>query len=157
MHRKKLQGTANTMCRVFCGWRLNQSKPNLVELGSGTLKIDALTGNCSFEEKSISQLTIAEELRLWLQSDLSASNIPIDALTGAKLAVNLSFSVVPWSAPEQEIFYLNGKAIRTEKMNRCVMECDSHVTTDDRVYRSQLTEVQQWPIGWPEKSRQVTR
>ncbi len=39
--------------------------------------------------------------------------------------------------------------MRTEKMNRCVMECDSNVTTDESVYRSMLMEVQEWPLGWP--------
>jgi hypothetical protein len=120
-----------------------------VKLGSGTLEIDAITGQCVFQGRTIAQLTIAEEMRAWLQQDLATNKIPIAALTGAHLAVKLSFSVVPWNAPTSEIFYLDGKAIRTEKMNRCVMECNRNVTTDESVYRSKLMEVQEWPLGWP--------
>jgi hypothetical protein len=149
MHRKRLQHVADTMCQMFCGWRLIESKPNLLKLGSGTLEIDAITGQCVFQGKTTGPLTIAEEIRAWLQQDLATNKIPIAALTGAHLAVKLSFSVVPWNEPTREIFYSDGKAIPTEQMNRCVMECDSNVTTDESAYRSKLMEVQEWPLGWP--------
>ena len=149
MHRKRLQHVADTMCQMLCGWRFNVSKPNLLNLGSGTLEIDAITGHCDFQGKRIGQLTIAEEIRAWLQQDLATNKIPILVLTGAHLAVKLSFSVVPWNEPTREIFYSDGKVVRTEKMNRCVMECDSNVITDEAAYRSKLMEVQEWPLGWP--------
>jgi hypothetical protein len=137
------------MCQMFCGWRLIGSKPNLVNLGSGTLEIDAITGQCLFQGKTIGLLTIAEEIRAWLQQDLATNRIPIAALTGAHLAVKLAFSVVPWNEPTREIFYSDGKAVRTERMNRCTMECNSRVTTDEAAYRSKLIEVHEWPLGWP--------
>ena len=137
------------MCQMFCGWRLIGSKPNLVKLGSGTLEIDAITGQCLFQGKTIRQLTIAEEIRTWLQRDLAANKISIAELTGAELAAKLSFSIVPWNETTREIFYSGGKAVRTEKMNRCVVECDSNVTTDEAEYRSKLIEVQEWPLSWP--------
>ena len=71
---------------MFCGWRLIESKPNLLKLGSGTLEIDAITGQCIFQGKATGQLTIAEEIRAWLQQDLATNKIPIAALTGAHLA-----------------------------------------------------------------------
>jgi hypothetical protein len=37
-------------------------------------------------------------------------------------------------------------------MNRCAMECNSNVVTDEAVYRSKLTEVEEWPVGWPAKN-----
>ena len=89
------------MCQMFCGWRLIESKPNLLKLGSGTLEIDAITGQCVFQGKTTGQLTIAEEIRAWLQQDLATNKIPIAALTGAHLAVKLSFSVVPWNGTEE--------------------------------------------------------
>jgi len=149
MRKKGLQNVADTMCQMFCGWRLIGSKPDLVKLGSGTLEIDAITGQCFFQGKTIRQLTIAEEIRTWLQRELAANKIPIAALTGAQLAAKLSFSIVPWNETTGEIFYSGGKAVRTEKMNRCVVECDSNVTTDEVDYRSKLIEVQEWPLGWP--------
>jgi hypothetical protein len=77
------------------------------------------------------------------------NEIPLAVLTGAHLAVKPSFSVVPWNEPTREIFYSGGKAVRTEKMNRCVMECDSNITTDGAAYYSKLIEAQEWPLGWP--------
>jgi hypothetical protein len=152
MRRKRLQHAADTMCQMFCGWRLIESKPNLLKLGSGTLEIDAITGQCIFQGKTTGQLTIAEEIRAWLQQDLATNKTPIAALTGARLAVKLSFSVAPWNEPTRETFYSDGKTIRTERMNRCVMECNSNVTTGESVYRSRLMEVQEWPLGWPNSS-----
>lgn len=149
MRRKRLQHAADTMCQMFCGWRLMESKATLLKLGSGSLEIDAITGKCVFQGKPTGQLSIAEEIHSWLRQDLAANNIPIAALTGARLSVKLSFAVVPWKKNTAEIFYSDGKAIRTEEMNRCVMECNSTVTTDESVYRSKLTEVQEWPLGWP--------
>jgi hypothetical protein len=52
---KGLQHVADTMCQMFCGWRLIESKPNLANLGSGTLEIDTITGQCLFQGKSIDQ------------------------------------------------------------------------------------------------------
>ena len=149
MRRKRLQHVADTMCQMFCGWRLVGSKPSLVDLGSGTLEIDAITGHCSFQGESIAKLKIAEEIRKWIRDDLAANKIPVTTLTDARLSVKLSFSVVPWTAPKREVFLSEGKAVRTEKMNRCLMKCDGHVATDEAVYRARLTEVQEWPIGWP--------
>jgi hypothetical protein len=149
MRRKRLQHIADTMCQMFCGCRLTGSKPNLVNLGSGTLNINAITGQCFFHGKKIAQLTIAEEMRAWLQQDFATNKIPLATLTGAQLTVKLSFSMVPWNEPAKEIFYSDGKAVRTEKMNQCILECDSKVTTGEAVYRSTLSEVQEWPLGWP--------
>jgi len=149
MRRKRLQHAADTICQMFCGWRLIESKPSLLKLGSGTLEIDAITGQCRFDGKTTGQLSIAEEIRAWLRRDLESNEIPIAALTGARLAVELSFSVVPWNERTGEIFFYAGKATRTEQMNRCTMKCESSVTTDEVVYHSKLIETQEWPIGWP--------
>jgi hypothetical protein len=102
---------------MFCGWRLVSSKPSLLALGSGTLEIDAITGQCRFDGKTIDQLTIAEEIRVWLRRDLAANKIPISAITRAHLTVELSFSAVPWNESATEIFISAGKAVRTDQMN----------------------------------------
>ena len=149
MRRKRLQHVADTVCQMFCGWRLIGSKPSLVNLGSGTLEIDVITGQCLFQGKNIGLLTIAEEIRAWLEQDLTTNRIPISTLTGAHLKVKLFFSVVPWNATTKEIFYSDGKVVRTEEMNRCVVECDSTISTGETVYSSQLTEAQEWPLDWP--------
>ena len=149
MRRNKLQNMADTMCQTFCGWRLVGSKPNLVKLGSGILEIDAISGKCLFQRRNIDQLTIASELCASMQHYLAATKTPIATLTGARLIAKLSFSVVPWNETTRETFYAAGRIVRTREMNRCFMECQSHIATNEASYRSELAEVQEWPLGWP--------
>ena len=149
MRRKRLQHVADTMCQMFCGWRLDRSKPDLVKLGPGSLEIDAITGQCVFEGGSIERLNIAEEIHLWLQQDLENNKIPVTSIVRAHLAVKLLFTDVPWSDRGREIFFVEGKPVRTENLHRCTMECESNVTTDEVTYRSHLTGIQEWPPGWP--------
>jgi hypothetical protein len=136
---------------MFCGWRLIESKPNLVNLGSGTLEIDAITGQSLFQGKSIDQPKIAEKIRAWLRQDLATNKIPLAVLTGARLAVKLSSfrGALERTHPRGRFSIRVEKPYSTEKMNRCVMECDSNVTTNEATYHSKLIEAQEWPLGWP--------
>lgn len=150
MRKRRLQHNADTLCQMFCGWRLIKCKPQLVALGSGTIHIDVLSGSCSFEGKTIPQLSIAEELRLWLLEDLEANHIPVAGLTGASLETKLSFSEIPW--PDRiphDKFFNDGRTARTDKVHRCAIRCCSEVATDEAVYRSDCHDIQEWPVGWP--------
>jgi hypothetical protein len=84
-----------------------------------------------------------------MHQDLGTHNIPTTGLTRARLAAKLTFTEVPWNAQTREIFYSNGKAMYSEQMHQCVFDCDSEIATDETVYRSNLREVQEWPLGWP--------
>lgn len=150
MRRKRLQHAADTICHMFCGWRLINCKPQIVVLGSGIVRIDVLSGNCTFNDHPISQLSIAEELRHWLLADLKSNHIPVDALSRASLKAKLSFGEIAWGdRTTTEQFFNDGRPVRTGTMHRCGMRCESEVATDDAVYRSELDDVQEWPIGWP--------
>ena len=137
------------MCKMFCGWRLNTSLPQLLKLGSGSLEIDGLTGHCFFQGVPSAQLRIAEEISIWLRDDLAANDISVSLIASARLTVGLTFSIVPWNSITKEIFFLGGQAARTETMNRCAFECGSSVMTNDREYTSNLIEAREWPMGWP--------
>ena len=151
MQRERLQQIADTMCQMFCGCRLTGCKSSLVRFGSGTLEIDTMTGECSFDGTSIGQLTIAEEIRAWIYDYLATNGIPAQTLTGARLSVKLLFSgVLRRSGPLKEIYSTREKAVQAGNMYRCVMDCESIVTTDRAVYRSHLVKVREWPIGWPD-------
>src|SRR5882724_3860401 len=118
MRKKRLKNVADTLCQMFCGWRLVGSKRMLVELGSGTLEIDALTGQCQLQGEPIVQLPIARELVGWMKQDLATHRIPTTVLVRARLSVRLSFSQVPWNTRTKEIFYSNGEAVRSQKMHK---------------------------------------
>lgn len=138
---------------MFCGWRLHTSKPLLAELGSGSLTIDVLTGQCSFEGRSIPQLRIAEELRLWLRRDLEANQIPVESIDRATLVAKLLLSEIAWDdGTTHEIWFKDGQPMHTDTMHRCAIACEAQVVTDEAVYRSELDDVEEWPPGWPSTS-----
>ncbi len=150
MPRKVLKNAADAMCHMFCGWRQLSSKNRLVELGSGTLEIDILTGESIFDEKGIPKLPIAIELQLSLQRFLVSNRIHVPVLR-ARLRVKLSFSRITWEERTNrvEMFYVKGKAIQGTQMHRCKFECDSEIVTDARTARTCYEEVEEWPVGWP--------
>lgn len=120
-----------------------------MELGSGKLEIDSLTGNCIFEDEPIKQLPIALELSSWVEKELSDHRIVPTSILRARLVVRLSFSLIPWDADTKESFFADGKIVRTEKMHQCSFDCQSEVATDETVYQSAMRDVQEWPLGWP--------
>ena len=151
IREKSLQRVANTLCQMFCGWRLVESKPVLVELGSGTFEIDALTGKCKFQSIPTPQLPIARELLAWMKDELASRRIPIAAITRARLTAKLCLTQVPWNIRITEMFPVgNGAELRSgtselsKKIHQCTFDCESEVVTDGLVYHSRLREVQEW-------------
>ena len=77
MRHKRLKHSADTLCHMFCGWRLANSYFDIEKLGSGTLTIDALSGESKFNGTPIDDLNIAGELHLWLIEDCHANGVNI--------------------------------------------------------------------------------
>jgi hypothetical protein len=149
MRRKRLQHAADILCQMFCGWRLNNCKADLAKLGSGTLEIDALTGNCYFNERPTPELFIAIELREWLKEDLAAHKIPLESLSRGLLKAELLFSEISWGDRRtNEHYFKEGRTVRIAKMHRCVIQCESEVATDEATYRSKYEDLEEWPVGW---------
>ena len=84
MRRKRLQHVADTLCHMFCGWRLLFSFAKLERIGSGTLEIDVLERTCRFEGEEIERLTIADELHAWMTGDLAAHDMATSDLREAQ-------------------------------------------------------------------------
>jgi hypothetical protein len=156
MRIKRLKHAADILCQMFCGWRLAMSKPELVGLGSGVLEIDALTGNCYFDGRTIAQLSIAAELREWLKEDLASNQIPIELISRAWLKAHLSFSEISWGERKTNGLYFNDSgAVRTDKMHRCLIQCESEIVTDEAMYRSEFEDLEEWPLGWPQPNKSL--
>jgi len=151
MRRKRLQHAADTLCHIFCGWRLSNSYRDLERLGSGHLTIDVLSGRCLFNGNPIEQMSIAYELYAWLREDLSAHAIPTDAVRLAELNVELVYSKINTSERTTTVHHMDrgGKPIRKGQFHRVHIQCNSEVATDEAVYRSLFSDLEEWPVGWP--------
>jgi hypothetical protein len=151
VRRKRLQHAADMLCRMFCGWRLANSYRSLASHGTGTLRIDALTGSCAFEGVGIESLPIAEELQHWLRSELAGHRIPREGLCHAILTAQLTFSpVLPGKRITNECYLRpDGKVVRSSEFHRCEIVCEAEIATNEAVYRSCHKDVTEWPEGWP--------
>ena len=151
MRRKRLNHAADTFCQMFRGWRLANSFHGLIELGSGTLVIDAKDATCTFNDAGIASLNIAGELNAWLVADLQANDIPLAAISTAKLTVVLALSTIHGKKRESIVQYISpeGKPIRGGSFHRLAMQCESEITTDEARYTATLSEVVEWPENWP--------
>jgi len=105
----------------------------LVQLGSGSLEIDVLTGQCEFEGKPIAQIPIARELVDWICQDLETHGIPATLLVRARLSAKMSSSQIPWNTMTKETFYKGGSVMRSAKMHKCIFECESEVAIKEAV------------------------
>src|SRR5678816_1119776 len=139
MRWKRLQHAADTLCHMFCGWRLTNSFADLAQLGSGVLTVDATSAVCQFNGKPITSLMIAEKLRAWLHADLAANNIPLAGVQRAVLSAELLFADVTAGQRLTSDQHMDkaGQPIRSGVFHRVRIHCTSEVATDDAVYRSQ--------------------
>jgi hypothetical protein len=151
MRRKRLQHAADTLCQMFCGWRLVNSYRDLERLGTGHLTIDALSARCLFDGKPIEDLSIAHELCEWLREDLSAHSIPASEVLRAELHAELVLSRInsPQRSTVEQHIDRRGKPIRTGQFHRLRIECNSEVATNQVTYTGSRSDVAEWPIGWP--------
>ncbi len=77
---------------MFCGWQLANDFEELNRLSSGSLEIDVKTGDCLFNGKANSKLTMPLVLKDWFLSDLVESNIQLSDIDSAKLQVNFNMN-----------------------------------------------------------------
>ena len=151
MRRKRLQHAADTLCHMFCGWRLINSYRELERLGSGRLTVDALTEACTHNDRPIPSLSIARELSAWLRADLAAHNIELSHIREANLSAELSFGAIARAARESNAahFDADGQQVAPPRFLVCDIACRSRVATDERVYTSEYRDREEWPPGWP--------
>ena len=150
MRRKRLQHSADILCHKFCGWELVNSYRQLVELGSGTLSIDALSGKCRFDDNPIPEVAIAGALQSWLVDDLETHNISAGLLKQASLIADLELSSIKASDRVTGDFHMDKsqKPITRGSFHRLEIRCRSEVATDEKTYRSKHEDVQEFPFDW---------
>ncbi len=153
MRRKRLQHCADTLCHMFCGWRLVNSYQAIESLGSGMLAIDVLTTEAKFGETVTDPLPIAGELQHWLMTELKAHSIPIDRILSAMMFAKLDLTKTSWKnrMSRDHCFDHKGAEIVSREINRCVIACSSRIVTDETEYVSKFHNIEEWPEGFPGK------
>jgi len=136
---------------MFCGWRLINSYRDLERLGTGQLRVDALSGNCSFNGSPIDKLSIAHELSAWMREDLLSHGIPAESIRFAELHAELSFSRIdaPDRRTNDQHMDSGGKPVRKGPFNRVQINCRGEVATDEATYTATFSDLEEWPVGWP--------
>jgi hypothetical protein len=154
-----LKNSADVACQMFCGWRLTTSKNRLVKLGSGTLEMHLLTGECFFEGASVDSLPICSEIQLWFGKELASQKIRPDAISRATIKASIKLSLIPSTERKNkdQTFYEDNQEVRTTEMHRCVIECVSEIATEKTSYTSHLRDVEEWPTGWPKSGWSISK
>jgi hypothetical protein len=137
---------------MFCGWELISDYNDLQKLGNGILRIDALNGNCYFNDSQISRLNIGNALRNWLGQECEQNKIDLHLLYKAQLDVDLEFSLIDPTERKYslgETFNVKGRSQNVCKFHRCKFNCHSLIVTDEKEYKTDYEQVREWPEGWP--------
>jgi hypothetical protein len=151
LRRKRLQHVADTLCEIFCGWRLANSFAELARLGSGELEINCLTGACRFGDGKIASLAIAQELKAWLDADLAKHSIDPAWLDQAWLRAKIDVTQINRRARTAQTVYLgrDGKPMKPSTLVRCSIACESRVKTETTLYSASKSDVEEFPAEWP--------
>jgi hypothetical protein len=151
MRRKRLNHAADTLCQMFCGWRLANAYEALEHLGSGMLDIDVRTGESRFNGEAIAELSIAGELNAWFTEDCGKHAIDTDDIASARLTAQMTAARTDAKQKSTAVQHLDaaGKPIRTGDFNRVDIHCEAMIATDEATYTSSKQSREEWPVGWP--------
>lgn len=127
------------------------SYADIESLGSGIVRIDALTGDATFNGNPINSLAIAGELHAWLTEECESNGIPIDQLQSATLSAELDLSKTEWQQRQSRDHWFDHKGAEMvwRQVNRCVINCSSRIVTEETEYRSVFRDLEEWPEGFP--------
>ena len=152
MRRKRFKHMAQNMGQMFCGWQAASDYGAIAKLGTGILKINVLSRECYFNDKSIQPLIIAMVLQKWMEEDCARINIDYKMFQKAQLIVKLQLSHI--KEKDENIltnqgFNLYGDGMVTDNWNRCDFLCESMIQNENDYYQSNYQSTSAWPVGWP--------
>lgn len=129
MKRKVLQDLANTVCQMFCGWRVGDDLESLSEAPSGEITVDLLTGAAVHDKVGQIELQISKEIQTWFEEQLDRNHIVIGDIRAAVLVVEMDTGTV--KTDREWIVLFNWK-------------CLARIETDEKIYRGKLLKKKQW-------------
>jgi hypothetical protein len=141
MRRKALKNTAFTLCHMFRGWQLLNDYGVLTRLGSGTLEIDVLRGECRHNGMAIEALSIAKALGAYLKEDLDRYHVPAETVQEAQLTVDLVLGRHEGQRDLNRVW-----ARPTREFVGCALVAHSNLRTDELTYSAEYRDEIEWPV-----------
>jgi hypothetical protein len=126
MRRKVIQHFADIFCQRIVQLPDGYDLAAFVHYGSGTYKLNILSGECSHTGEPIPTLRTCDEFREWLFTQLDKHNVPRVGIDAATLTINLTVSEI---AVKQSFGNMFASA-------HFSLDCSSEILTDEKSYRS---------------------
>ena len=121
----------------------------IAELGNGTLVVDIVSGECSFNGEDIPSLSIAEELQSWFFSDMADNNIQTDKIVSAVLTADFSLCVVKRNRRAiPQYYFVDGKPVKSPDFYQCKIDSRSKIVTDETEYVDAYSGIAEWPVDF---------
>ncbi len=138
MRRKVIQDFANVFCQRFVDLPSGYDLATFAYLGSGTVVLDVLTGECSFNGVAIRQLHTCEEDRAWLGEQCHKHNIPLDGIIRAAMTIVVDVTDVVVKRTHRHTF-----------RSACfTFDCQSEIATNEKLYRGRAAGQKVWGFCW---------
>ena len=93
MRRKVVQDFANVFCQRLLDLPDGHDVASFAHYGSGNFRANVLTGECSFNGKSIPTLRLCDTYRDWLREQSEKHRVPFEQIEAAAFEVQLHVSV----------------------------------------------------------------
>jgi hypothetical protein len=106
--------------------------------GSGTYHADVLTGECSFNGKSIPTLRLCDTYREWLREQSEKHTIPYEQIVAAAFQVQVVVKDVNLRSPYGHRF----------ASAHFFFDCRSEIRTDEKSYVGQMAGDKEWGFDW---------
>jgi hypothetical protein len=138
MRRKVLQDFANAFCQRLLDLPDGHDVASFVHYGSGTYRANVLTGECSFNDKSIPTLRLCDIYRDWLRERSEKHRVPYEQIEAATLEVHVVVKDVQLRSPYGQRF----------ASAHFFFECQSEIKTDEKPYVGRMAGDKKWGFDW---------
>jgi hypothetical protein len=138
MRRKVVQDFANVFCQRLLDLPDGHDVASFAHYGSGNFHADILTGECSFNGKSIPALRLCDTYKDWLREQSEKHGVPFEQIETAAFDVQVVVKDVNLSSSYGHRF----------ASAHFFFECRSELKTDEKSYVGQMAGDKKWGFDW---------
>jgi hypothetical protein len=138
MRRKVIQNFANVFCQRLLDLPDGHDVASFAHYGSGTFHANVLTGECSFNSKSIPNLRLCDTYRDWLREQSEKHRVPYEQIVAAAFEVRVVVKDVNLRSSYGHLF----------ASAHFFFECRSEIKTDEKSYVGQMAGDKKWGFDW---------